>query len=123
MIRVLLIALLFFTMQAVAVADQAIADKETVDILQWLLNIAFTLVGILGGWILKFFHERITAVEATDEDIYSKVHLIELLVTGQYVKKEELDKLSVALFTKLDRIENKLDGKVDKDLNHGFYKG
>jgi hypothetical protein len=30
------------------------------------------------------------------------------------VKREDLEKIQDALFKKLDRIENKLDGKVDR---------
>ena len=33
------------------------------------------------------------------------------------VRREELDKAIIALFAKLDRIENKLDSKLDKHPN------
>ena len=43
-----------------------------------------------------------------------RVAEIEVLVAGAYVKKDDLEKLSNAIFAKLDRIEDKLDLKVDK---------
>ena len=43
---------------------------------------------------------------------------IDLLVAGQYVKRDyfeaKLDGFTKAIFTKLDRIEDKLDAKADK---------
>ena len=39
---------------------------------------------------------------------------IKVLVAGDYVKKDEFLKSVTALFTKLDRIEGKLDKKADK---------
>lgn len=48
------------------------------------------------------------------KELSVKVQSIELLVAGEYVKKAEIQQLSDSLFKKLDRIEDKLDGKVDK---------
>jgi hypothetical protein len=43
-----------------------------------------------------------------------KVSEVEILVAGSYVKRDELSAMTNALFAKLDRIEEKLDKKVDK---------
>lgn len=53
-------------------------------------------------------------LKKTDAELADKVQKIEVLVAGDYVKRDEMDKLGDALFKKLDRIESKLDGKVDK---------
>jgi hypothetical protein len=37
-----------------------------------------------------------------------------VLVAGQYVHRDEFHSLSKALFAKLDKIEDKLDGKADR---------
>jgi hypothetical protein len=42
------------------------------------------------------------------------VQSIEVLVAGSYVKRDDMDKLTAALFAKLDKIELKIDGKADK---------
>ncbi len=39
---------------------------------------------------------------------------IEVLVAGDYVKKDEYSAMMNAIFAKLDRIEDKLDKKADK---------
>ena len=47
-------------------------------------------------------------------DLTSKISEIQLLVAGNYVKKDELDGVIKALFLKLDKIEDKLDKKADR---------
>lgn len=58
------------------------------------------------------------ALEAADKETTRRVAQIELLIAGQYVTRGEfqssIDKLTDALFRKLDAIEDKLDGKADK---------
>lgn len=81
---------------------------------QTLINIAIGLVGTLGGWVLNSLKGSIEALQRADASLAAKVQEIEVLVAGHYVKRDDLDKLSHALFTKLDRIEVKIDGKADK---------
>ena len=81
---------------------------------QMFFNIAITLIGFLGGWVLNSLKSSIEALQKADASLTSKVQEIEVLVAGSYVKRDDLDKLSMALFAKLDKIESKLDGKADK---------
>ena len=81
---------------------------------QTFINIAIGLVGTLGGWVLNSLKGSIEALQSADSSLAAKVQEIEVLVAGHYVKRDDLDKLSHALFTKLDRIEVKIDGKADK---------
>ena len=82
--------------------------------MQTLFNIAVGLVGALGGWILRTIWAEMKAMQATDSKLADKVSSIEILVAGQYVKRDDIQVLSNAIFAKLDRSEDKLDGKVDK---------
>ena len=43
-----------------------------------------------------------------------KISSIEVLVAGSYMTRNELTEIMKTVFTKLDRIEHKLDKKVDK---------
>lgn len=81
---------------------------------QMLFNIAITLVGFLGGWVLNSLKSSIEALQKADASLTKEVQKIEVLVAGSYVKRDDLDKLSDVLFAKLDRIEAKLDHKADK---------
>lgn len=81
---------------------------------QTFFNIAVTLIGFLGGWVLNSLKASIDALHKADTDLTTKVQAVEVLVAGQYVKRGDLNELSKAIFSKLDRIESKLDNKVDK---------
>jgi len=82
--------------------------------LQIAFNIAVALVAFLGGWVLNSLRSSIESLQKVDTNLTTKVQAIEVLVAGSYVKRDDLDKLASALFTKLDKIEGKLDGKADK---------
>ena len=81
---------------------------------QTIINIAIGLVGALGGWVLNNLKSSIDELRRQDSILADKVQHIEVLVAGTYVKRDDMDKLSSALFAKSDKIEAKLDSKVDK---------
>ena len=82
--------------------------------MQTSFNSAVGLIAVLGGWVLNSVRENIQSLQKSDSELATKVQGIELLVAGSYVKRDDLDKLTVALFAKLDKIDAKLDGKADK---------
>ncbi len=86
----------------------------TAENFQMFFNIAITLIGFLGGWVLNSLKSSIEALQKADASLTKEVQKIEVLVAGSYVKRDDLDKLSDVLFAKLDRIEAKLDHKADK---------
>ena len=63
---------------------------------------------------MKAMWEAVKDLEKADRILSSQVGDLKVLVAGGYVKTEALDSLSKAIFTKLDRIEDKLDSKADK---------
>ena len=81
---------------------------------QQLFNIMFAIAGALGGWWMKAMWESLKELERADRRMASEVADVKILVAGQYVKQASFDTLSAAIFTKLDRIEDKLDHKADK---------
>ena len=82
--------------------------------LQLAFNIVVALAAFLGGWVLNSLRTSIDNLQKADTSLTTKVQAIEVLVAGSYVKRDDLDKLTSALFAKLDKIEAKLDGKADK---------
>lgn len=82
--------------------------------MQTSFNIAGGIIAFLGGWVLNSLRDSIQSLQKSDTELATKVQSIELLVAGSYVKRDDLDKLTVALFAKLDKIDAKLDGKADK---------
>lgn len=92
---------------------------------QTAFNVLLSLVSFLGAWVLysirgsiESLQKRDESLQKRDEELTEKMHQIEVLVTGKYVERDDmekhLDKLGTAIFTKLDKIENKLDNKADK---------
>ena len=79
-------------------------------IVNWLLG-GF---GALIGFLLNSVWQSVKDLQNSDKALADKVASIEVLVAGAYVKREELVSLSNALFSKLDKIEDKLDRKEDK---------
>lgn len=79
-------------------------------ILNWILG----GIGGLLGFLLNTVWQAVKDLQKADVDMAKKLSEMEVLVAGAYVKKDDIDKLSNAIFAKLDRIEDKLDGKVDK---------
>ena len=86
----------------------------TADNYQTFFNLAIVIAGFLGGWVLNSLKASIEALQKADHDLTTKVQSVEVLVAGQYVKRDDLNELSKAIFNKLDRIEAKLDSKADK---------
>lgn len=81
---------------------------------QTLFNIALGAASFLLGLVVQGLRDSMRALQSADSELASKVQKIEVLVAGTYVKRDDMEKMSEAIFTKLDRIESKLDGKVDK---------
>lgn len=85
---------------------------------QTIINVLFAVAGGMGGWILNNLKSSIESLQRADAVLTDKVQHIEVLVAGTYVKRDDMDKLSQALFHKLDKMEVKLDRldlkKVDK---------
>lgn len=114
MIIYLIITSILFIPDIVQASAGVAIIENPLDLVQWLINALFTIVGIFGGWILSSIQKSLKELQSADSILADKVHSIDVLVAGQYVKKDELEKLSIALFSKLDRIELKLDNKADK---------
>lgn len=78
------------------------------------MNWLFAAFSMLLGFLLNSVWNSVKELQSTDLNLAKKVSEIEVLVAGNYIRKEEFDRLSTAIFTKLDRIEDKLSNKVDR---------
>tara|TARA_R110002153_G_C13124361_1_gene479177 strand:- start:374 stop:625 length:252 start_codon:yes stop_codon:yes gene_type:complete len=81
---------------------------------QTFINILVGMVATLFGWLLKTIWNSVAALQKADEELTEKVNRIEVLVAGEYVKRDEFQGALTRLFQKLDNIENKIDKKADK---------
>ncbi len=74
---------------------------------QAMFNMTSGLLCVMGGWLLNTMWSAVRNLE-------TKVAAIDVLVAGQYVRKEELDRMSDLLFKKLDQIQILIERKADK---------
>jgi hypothetical protein len=81
---------------------------------QNLINALIAVVGSGFGWILKVVWDAVKDLQRADDQLIEKVNKIEVLVAGEYVKREDFRADMDRLFDKLDQIDKKLDSKADK---------
>jgi len=80
------------------------------DIINWLLGGMGTLIGFL----LNVVWQAVKDLQTADRNLVDKVASIEVLVAGNYIKRDEFDRFLSRLFEKLDILENKIDHKEDR---------
>ncbi len=81
---------------------------------QSTLNWAFGIINILLGIGLKALYDSLRDLKKADKELVEKVGKIEVLVAGEYVKRDDFDKVANLIFNKLDDIRDKLNQKADK---------
>jgi hypothetical protein len=78
------------------------------------INLLVAACGALGGWVLKTIWAAVIDQQKETKDLSDKVNSVEVLVAGQYVRRDELTGILTRIDSKLDAISTKLDGKADK---------
>jgi len=81
---------------------------------QEFFNIAIAVIGAFGGWWMKVMWESMKELQTADKELADKVSRIEVLVAGNYVKRDDFERILDRIFSKLDAIEMKIDSKMDK---------
>ena len=81
---------------------------------QSFFNWFFGILNIGLGFILKIMWDSYKDLKRTDKELADKVGKIEVLVAGEYVKRDDFDKVAGIIFSKLDKISDKLDQKADR---------
>jgi len=81
---------------------------------QSFINMLAGAVSVLFGWILKTVWDAVKDLQHADDELVDKVNRIEVLVAGEYVKRDDFRADMDRLFDKLDVIDKKLDSKADK---------
>ena len=94
-------------------------NVNSIKILEFIMDqtIINAIIGGFGAalaFILRVVWEGLRELQRADVEIATRVSEMQLLVAGNYVKKEDLESSMKALFAKLDKIEDKLDKKADR---------
>ena len=85
---------------------------------QILFNVFFAIAGALAGFILNNLWQAMKELQRADAAMVNKIGAVEVLVAGQYVKRDTFDAKVDALFTKLDQMDSKFESKLDRVLAH-----
>ena len=75
------------------------------------------IVNILLGFVLATLWQEVKVLQKADTALVDKVASIEVLVAGQYIKRDYFEAKLEALFNKLDHMESKFDTKMDKAIS------
>lgn len=81
---------------------------------QALVNWLLAGFGGMIGFLLNVVWQAVKDLQKADKVLAERVGEIEVLVAGSYITKTDFTQVTDAIFRKLDRIEDKLDGKADK---------
>lgn len=82
--------------------------------MQEFYNWVLTGFSAVLGFLLHAVWQATKDLQKEDQELAKRVGEIEVLVAGNYVTRQEFERVIDKLFTKLDAIEMKLDKKVDK---------
>ncbi len=81
---------------------------------QTIVNWILTGLGTLLGFLLNAVWQAVKDLQSADKQLADKVATIEILVAGEYVRKEDFERTIQRLFEKLDHMEEKFDRKMEK---------
>lgn len=81
---------------------------------QTIVNWILTGLGTLLGFLLNAVWQAVKDLQSADKQLADKVATIEVLVAGEYVRKEDFERTIQRLFEKLDHMEEKFDRKMEK---------
>lgn len=82
---------------------------------QALVNWLLAGFGGLIGFLLNVVWQAVKDLQKADKVLEERVGEIEVLVAGSYITRTDFTNVTDAIFRKLDRIEDKLDTKKDKE--------
>ena len=81
---------------------------------QMMFNIGIGIISSMLGWWLNNVWTALKDLQNADRELAEKVASIEVLVAGQYVTRDEFNNVLSQVFSKLDRIIDKLNEKADR---------
>lgn len=85
------------------------------DAAQIIIDCLIGITCLVFGFLLRALWQGITDLQTADKEIITRINQVEVLVVGNYVKESEFGEFRDAVFKKLDRIEDKIDKKADKE--------
>ena len=92
---------------------------------QILFNVAMAALGFVLGYMVNRLFHKLDALTTQDAKLTQEINSVKISLPTNYVTKQDMehfkadmDTIARALFIKLDKISDKLNGKVDKADAH-----
>jgi 2-oxo-4-hydroxy-4-carboxy--5-ureidoimidazoline (OHCU) decarboxylase len=77
------------------------------DTIQTFFNVGFGVIASLTGWVVKAIWDALNQLRCDLKDLSDKIQRIEVLISGDYVKRGDFDRVIEALFRRLDSKKDK----------------
>lgn len=77
---------------------------------QSIINWILAALGAAIGFVIRAIWQAIRELQNSERRMTDRLHSVQVLVAGEYVKQDEFLRHSEAMFKKLDRIENRVRG-------------
>lgn len=84
------------------------------DAIQIIVNVLLGIASAALGWAMKVIWDSLSRLQKADQELAAKVASIEVLVAGNYVTRAEWREELGGLHTKLDRVLEALNKKMDR---------
>ena len=81
---------------------------------QTLINLSFGLIAAMAGAMGNVMWNSISDLRRADSEFITQISSVRLMISDSYVKRADLERMTSDIFTKLDKIESKIDRKADK---------
>ena len=85
------------------------------DPIQIIFNILISIIGVGCAFVLNRIFKRLDDLQNTDIETNRKLTDLSVKLPTEYTHKDDFQHFVDAIFKKLDRIEYKIDQKVDKE--------
>lgn len=81
---------------------------------QIIFNIIYGIAGTLSVFILSAMWQKLSALEKNDHELTTEISKLHILVSGEYVKKTDLNPMLTAIFEELKDLNKELSKKVER---------
>lgn len=83
---------------------------------QEIVNFIFGILTVALGFILNAIWQNIKSFHEDNKHITQKINDIMVLISGEYVKRDEFNSVYGQILSKLDMIEQRFD-RIEKNIN------
>ena len=92
-----------------------------IETFQLFVNVVFTLITFLGGWVLKIVFSSIKDIKEEAEllregrrddyrELSERLHHVALSMPEKFVSKDDFNTFSERMIDRFDRLDEKIDG-------------